>query len=44
MKESLRSENEEYKIMRLSSVKSKIKKTKKNKNKKQSKSLSILYN
>ena len=44
MKESLRSENEEYKIMRLSSIKSKIKKTKKNKNKKQSKSLSILYN
>ena len=29
MKEKLRSENEEYKIMRLSSIKSKIKKNKK---------------
>ena len=31
MKENLRSENEEYKIMRLSSIKSKISKNKKNK-------------
>ena len=40
MKENLRSENEEYKIMRLSSIKSKIY-LKKHKNKKQSKLLSI---
>ena len=32
MKENLRSENEEYKIMRLSSIKSKIEKVKKMKN------------
>ena len=31
MKENLRSENEEYKIMRMSSIKSKIKKNDKNK-------------
>ena len=31
MKENLRSEDEEYKIMRLSSLKSKFKKIKKNK-------------
>ena len=34
MKENLRSENEEYKIMRLSSIKSKIQKIKKIKNEK----------
>ena len=32
MKETLRSENEEYKIMRLSSIKSKIQKIKNEKN------------